>query len=366
MTWFIPDFHHAFYGGIFTILRFADHFKRLHGVRSQFALIGTMDARVIADRIGNAFPALAGSVVHRIGSDLALADLEETDAAIATLWITAYFVLRFNRTKRKFYFLQDYEPLFYPAGSTYAQVETTYRFGFHGVANTPPIAQAYEAASGGVAESFLPCVDTALFHPAPEEAPASAPYTVFFYGRPGHPRNGFELGAQALRKLKRDLGDRVRIVSAGAVWEPHNVDLDGVVENLGLLPYWETAELYRRCDVGIAMMFTRHPSYLPFELMASGALVVSNRNPATAWLLKDRENCLLAEPSATYITEVVEHGLFDTALRSRITARAADTIKSYHGDWGSQIEKIYQFMCQPSRAGLAGRFQNEAVLAGAE
>jgi hypothetical protein len=44
------------------------------------------------------------------------------------------------------------------------------------------------------------------------------------------------------------------------------------VENLGLLDYRQTADLYRTCHAGAVLMLTRHPSYIPLELMASGAL----------------------------------------------------------------------------------------------
>src|ERR1035441_8673683 len=50
-------------------------------------------------------------------------------------------------------------------------------------------------------------------------------------------------------------------------------------------------------------MKTRHPSYLPLELMACGAAVVTNRNPYTGWLLRDGENCVLAETSPSALAE---------------------------------------------------------------
>jgi beta-1,2-rhamnosyltransferase WsaF-like protein len=62
--------------------------------------------------------------------------MRESDAAISTLWTTAYAALRFNNTRRKFCFVQDYESLFYPAGSIYALVEATYRLGYGGICNT--------------------------------------------------------------------------------------------------------------------------------------------------------------------------------------------------------------------------------------
>ena len=160
LGWFIPDFYHPFYGGIHTILRFADHLQSHAGVRNQFFVAGTSPAPRIANLIARAFPALAGAPVTRLTRYAEIPALPETDASIATLWSTAYFLLKYNQTRRKFYFLQDYEPLFYPAGSTSAQVEATYHFGFYGLANTPSVKQVYEEQHGGRAEFFVPCVDT--------------------------------------------------------------------------------------------------------------------------------------------------------------------------------------------------------------
>jgi len=348
ITWFIPDFSHPYYGGIYTVLRCADYLRVRKDIVSQFVVIGGAAESEIAPLIAQAFPSLSDAMVRQITDYWELEGIAATDVSVATLWSTAYFLLSFNSTKRKFYFMQDYEPLFYPAGSVYAQVEATYRFGFYGIANTPSIKAIYEAQYGGVAESFVPCVDTSVFRPAVDGAAApSKPYRVFFYGRPEHPRNGFELGVVALKKLKERLGDQVHVVSAGAVWNLRDYGLRGIVENLGLLSYEQTAELYRGCHVGLVMMFTRHPSYLPLELMASGCLVVSNHNPATRWLLKDGENCLLAESSMSCLTETLERSLLDAQERERITANAVKEIQTYYSDWDKELERIYRFMCGP-------------------
>ena len=75
--------------------------------------------------------------------------------------------------------------------------------------------------------------------------------------------------------------------------------LKGRVRNLGVLSSLdEVAALYRSCDIGLVFMHTKHPSYQPLEFMASGMATVSNINPATAWLLRDGENCLLARAAA--------------------------------------------------------------------
>jgi glycosyltransferase involved in cell wall biosynthesis len=348
IAWFLPEIIHPFYGGIYTLLRFADYLKRKKGVEHRFYFLGNVEEKGIAEKIAQAFPSLAEFPVQRFNLYSHIKSFEPSDAAIATLWPTAYFMLQYNQTRRKFYFLQDYEPLFYPAGSTFAQVEATYRFGFRCIANTPTIHEIYTQQYGGQGSFFYPCVDTEIFHPAESADPDPGPVKIFFYGRPGHPRNGFELSAQALRLLKKSLGERVRIIAAGEGWKPMDFGLDGVVENLGRLSYRQTAELYRECQVGLVMMFTRHPSYLPLELMASGSLVVTNYNPSTTWLLKDRQNCLLAESSATCLAGLLEEAVLNRSERERITAHASATIRQSYSHWDQEIEKTYCAMCSPN------------------
>lgn len=101
------------------------------------------------------------------------------------------------------------------------------------------------------------------------------------------------------------------------------------------------------------MMLTRHPSYIPLELMASGCLTVTNINAWTTWLLKDGVNCLLTPATAGAVADTVERGLTDTALRERICAEALRMVSSEYLDWSSQAKKVYSFLCDPE-AFLAG------------
>jgi glycosyltransferase involved in cell wall biosynthesis len=344
LTWFLPEFRHAYYGGIYTILRLADHLTQQHDIQHQFKILGSAAPNQIAAQIESSFPALMGQPVESFQRPQQVSSFAASDAAIATLWGTAYALLRYNQTRRKFYLIQDYEALFFPAGTISGQVEATYRFGFDGIANTPTLAELYRRKYGGNAMSFTPCVDPHIFHP-PAFSPPAQPYTVFFYGRPGAPRNGFELGAQAIRLLKQRLGDQVRILAAGDTWQPRQHGLAGVVENLGILDYQQTGELYRQCHAGLVMMFTRHPSYLPLELMASGCLVVSNNNPATTWLLKHQENSLLTEASATCLADTIEQALQNALLRQQICQRASTQVLAHFSDWNNEMERIYHFMC---------------------
>lgn len=342
-NWYLPAFKNAFYGGVMTILRCADFMRRSRGVRQRFVICGGADGAAIRQRIATAFPGLADCPVVVLAGADAIARIPPADFSIATLWTTAYMLLKVRNTGLKCYFLQDFEPLFYPAGSTSAQTELTYSFGFHGIANTRTLRDIYAADYGGTATHFTPQIDPVVFHGTPLRA-SGGPRRLFFYGRPDHPRNGFELAAVALRRLKESLGDRVEILCAGAAWDPRPYGLAGVVTNLGLLGYRETGDLYRSCDIGFVMMMTRHPSYLPFEFMACGGLLVSNVNRANAWLLEDGVNCLLTPASAPAIASRLSEAVLHFDDLFEVRRRGHELIHRDHSDWDRAFAGVLDFL----------------------
>jgi GT2 family glycosyltransferase/SAM-dependent methyltransferase len=363
VMWFIPSFEHAFYGGIFTILRFAEYWRCQHGVRNLFAICDEANEQAMASRIRSVYPDLEDSDLFVLRAKEQAGGLPPVDANICTLWTTAYYALYHADVVRRFYFIQDFEPAFYRAGSISALVENTYRMGLFGIANTISLKKIYESEYGGRAVSFKPCVNESIFF-APDSRKAgisAGPQTVFCYGRPGHARNSFELLTAAMKHLKSSMGDRVRIVSAGAEWNPANYGLQGIIDNLGILAYEDTGRLYRESDIGVVMMLTRHPSYIPLELMASGCLVVTNVNSWTSWLLKDGENCLLAATTATTIAEAVERGLRDTSLRESVVENALALVRSEYTNWSPEMEKVYKYMCDPDALEIECRTSEAAA-----
>lgn len=116
--------------------------------------------------------------------------------------------------------------------------------------------------------------------------------------------------------------------------------MEGIIRNLGVLPYESTADLYRTCDIGLCFMFTKHPSYLPLEMMACGVCVVTNDNPANRWLLRDQENCLLSEPVVSGVLHRLERAATDSALRVKLARTAADRMQ--RRTWEQAVATVHE------------------------
>lgn len=343
-TWFLTYFNHAFFGGVHTILRLMNWMTQEHAVRHRLVVFDRLDAtdNEIRSAVTAAFPALESiDIVLPVEGRLRYEELPHTDIAVCTMWISAYAMARFNDTAAKFYMVQDFEPAFYPAGTLSALAEATYRLGFAGIVNTPGLDDAYRQY-GNPSIAFVPAVDPVAVTEKPSTK-ADEPVQIVLYGRPSTDRNAFELIAAASVELKRQHGDAIRIVSAGEEWDPADLGLEGVVENLGLLPTLDDVKsLYAASDIGVCFMVSKHPSYQPFEYLAAGVAPVVNRNAATAWMLEDGKNCLVTEPFTSSIAEAVSRLVDDGGLRRSIADHGREQVTATV--WDEELGRVWEFI----------------------
>jgi glycosyltransferase involved in cell wall biosynthesis len=339
-NWFVPNFDHIKFGGIFTIFRFIEKLSS-EGINNRIIIYDnpSFDVSKLDNEIQENFPNLKNYKI--IVYDMKYEDvnnLPSSDLSFCSFWTSAYLLLKFNKTKRKYYFIQDYEPLFYPGGSIYALAESTYRFGFRGLVNTPGLLAAVNSRHGMEGISFIPAVDQTIYH-SPKER-NNKKVRIFFYARPNNPRNAFNLGIIIIKKLLKRYGHKIEIITAGAEWDESAFGLSGKITNLGLLgSLEEVSELYSNCDIGFVYMLSKHPSYQPFEFMASGMATVTNNNEDNLWLLSNGKNCLLAEPSPADMVEKISQLIDDKAKRLKIAKNGVDFIKGY--TWDQQLNTIW-------------------------
>jgi len=230
--------------------------------------------------------------------------------SIATGWHTAYDVRNFQSTLHKCYFVQDFEPQFYPVGTDYALAEETYRFGFTGITAggwlADKLAGEYGMRTYAVGFSY----DRELYRPQPVPHEGRR---VFFYTRPSTPRRGFELGLAVLDEVARRHPDVVAVLAGGRLgqWEIPFKHVDSDIVDLAKL-----SELYNSCDVALVLSFT-NLSLLPLELMACGVPVVSNRAACTQWLLTE-ENARLEAPTIEGLADAISSILEDPSEAARL------------------------------------------------
>ena len=194
--------------------------------------------------------------------------MEPADAVFATAWPTAYVVRASATPGRRFYFVQDFEPMFYPTSSNSVLAEETYRFGFHGVTAGPWLAGKLEREYGMSSDSFDLGVDLDCYR----FDDLTRRDGIVFYARPDTARRGFELGMLALELFARENpAIDIHLIGQDIRW--HRPTFRYV--NHGTLSPPELAAVYNRCSAGLVLSLT-NLSLLPAELLASGCVPVMN------------------------------------------------------------------------------------------
>ncbi|MFA5179809.1 MAG: glycosyltransferase [Syntrophales bacterium] len=343
VNWIVPSFNHI-YAGVFTILRIANNMQQ-KGYYNNILIYDNPNF-VINDKlrstISNYFPHLNISQFASMGSNIL--DIPESDYSVATYWTSCYILLRIKNTKRKIYLIQDYEPEFNVAGSRFGLVESTYFFPFHRIFNTPGLQNFVDVnyPNDMIKSTFLtPAVDDRYLFTAKE---LTFPIMILFYGRPSKSRNGFELMMAIARRLKERYGDDVEIVSAGESYNLREMGLgkyEKYFKNMNVIPYDDLPQFYSQFHFAISFMFTKHPSYIPFELMASGSVMIVNRNIANTWLFQDKENCICTLPFGSSIIQSIDEVINNPDLYKQMAYNGYKTVK--YATWENELSKIYDF-----------------------
>lgn len=264
--------------------------------------------------------------------------IKPADAAIATEWRTAYLVKKLTNVKDKFYFIQDYEPSFFPVGSEYELARRTYTFGFKGITAgywlQDKIAREFGVKTLGYIFSYDPSVY--------EDDPAiqRRPNSVFFYSRPVTPRRAFDLGALALEELHKQLPN-VEIVLAG--WDEVPYELEFPYTNKGVLTVEELAETYNMSQLGLVLSLT-NCSLLPTELLACGCLPIINGGENNEWLVKHLENGVVVDTDPVNIAKTMKHYLDNKEEREAIVSLGKQSIKA--SSYEEEFKKVAKFIKQ--------------------
>jgi glycosyltransferase involved in cell wall biosynthesis len=263
------------------------------------------------------------------------------DRFIATTWWTAHIArdaIGRLEASRLLYLIQEYEPFTFPMGAFAALARQSYElphfalfssellrdyFRLHGIGVYSAGADAGDERSATFANAI-----TRVDPPSQAQLAARRGRSLLFYARPeSHAsRNMFELGVLGLAQAVGDgvLGPEWDLRGIGGVEAGPPIDLgDGtMLEMLARRDQHSYAELLRSHDIGLALMYTPHPSLVPIEMASAGMLTVTNsfENKTAAAMAGISSNLITVEPSieglGAGLREAVA-GVDDFARRAR-------------------------------------------------
>ena len=195
-------------------------------------------------------------------------DMEPADGIFATSWETAYASFTSNVKARRFYFVQDFEPYFYPIGSLYALAENSYKFGFYGITAGGWLSTKLSRDYGMQTDHFDFGSDKSTYF----YENGKQRKEIFFYARPYTERRGFEVGIMALDLFhKKHPGYIINL----AGWDVSNYKIPFPYVNLQTLEISQLNDVYNRCAAALVLSYT-NMSLLPLELLGSGTIPVVN------------------------------------------------------------------------------------------
>ncbi|MEO7728081.1 MAG: glycosyltransferase family 4 protein, partial [Burkholderiales bacterium] len=251
---------------------------------------------------------------------------------IATGWNTAYLAARYQATRCRCYFVQDFEPWFHPRGSDYVFAEDSYSLGLVGITDGDWLRAKLISEYGMEAYSVGCSFDRRVYFPD-GKSHARQRKKLFFYARPATERRAFEIGVLILEQVKARMKD-VEIVLAGAILDDYKLPF--AYTAAGVVHPDLLGALYRDCDLALVLSFT-NLSLAPLELMACGVPVVSNRGPNTEWMLSDA-CCCLVRPRIAEATEAVCRLLGNDV--ERMALREAGLRKAHTTSWDEEADKL--------------------------
>lgn len=186
------------------------------------------------------------------------------DVVVATMWLTVPYALRI-KAATKLYFVQDYEPWFYPMGDDYLQAKRTYDTDIEPITIGRWLSNKLLNEHGKNAQFTDFCADHTIYRPLdlPKEQKERAVCAVF---QPDKPRRCTRLLIDALTVLHQ-LDETIIIYTFGSSCPCP--ELENCASHLGILSKAECNELYNRCLAGLSLS-TSNPSRIPFEMMAAG------------------------------------------------------------------------------------------------
>jgi glycosyltransferase involved in cell wall biosynthesis len=252
------------------------------------------------------------------------------DAVVATANVSVEWIAPLTEASRPpvlGYYVQDYEPLFYPEGSRdRAKAEASYGLvpGLRRFAKTEWNARMVREKTGLACDVIGPSFDVDTFRPRLEAQPG-APVRIAAMIRPSTPRRQPAFTLEVLREVARSRGDEVEVLLFGVDdSDPAlaSLPLDFPHRFLGVLHERALAALLTQVHVFADFSSYQAMGLTALEAMGAGAAVVVPRAGGSDSFARDGENAVLVDTSsAPACVDALGRLVSDPALCARLAAR---------------------------------------------
>ncbi len=316
---------------------------------------------------------LMSKVEVAFGREAASIEVSSSDSFVASTWWTAHVAahaLEVTGGDRFLYLIQEYEPFTFPMGTYAALASQSYRFPHFALFSSELLRGYFRAHRIGVFEAGLAEGEAASLAfenaitpvdpPTVEELARRERFRLLFYARPEPhaARNMFELGLLALAGAVADgtLSSDWELRGIGTVERARSIALGGGA-TLELLPRADQrayAGMVRDHDVGLALMYTPHPSLVPIEMASAGLLTVTNsfENKTPGAMSAISANLITAEPTVEAVAAALGQAC---AGASDLGRRVAGSDVRWSRDWnqsfGTELLERVVSVLQPTRSG---------------
>lgn len=300
-------------GGHRNILRAAYHLEQFgHDVRLYFSDTD-MSAADLRKTVRQHFYPFEGPVRRFSGR------VDNEDVLMATHWSTVALAESVRSLVGEImYFVQDFEPAFYPMGSEYILAENTYRKNLYAITSGPWCAHILRRDYAMEADSFRFPVDDTIYNAAAANGAPRAK-RVLFFAKPEMARRCFLIGTMALKEFHRIKPDYEILFFGSGSAKQHPQDYP--VTYLDIVPTLnDLAHLYATSAAGLVFS-TTNPSLVPYEMMACGLPVIDLNRPGNEVNYDNRHDiALLADADPVQMAKDMAALLDDAEALARRSA----------------------------------------------
>ncbi len=254
-------------GGHLNIFRFIKYLEEAGHKNTIYIYTQHKPGKIsdVINLMGDSYPKLKADMVWINDGN----DMSPADGIFSTSWETCYPSFNSSVNGKRFYFVQDFEPYFYPIGSLYSLAENTYRFGFYGITAGKWLATKLKKDYGMATDYYDFGSDKNIYNFTNDKLRKE----IFFYARPHTERRGFEMGIMTLDIFHKAHPD-FKINLAG--WDVSSYHIPFPYNNLQTLEIDRLNKLYNKCAAGLILSYT-NMSLLPLELLSSGTIPIVNQ-----------------------------------------------------------------------------------------